>query len=62
MNTSWKLLAHFLAASLALVSLPPASSRAQSLNGRYTIRMDSATVLSIHGTSSSGLVRTRRGD
>ncbi len=80
MNTSSKILAHFLTAALAIVSLAPAS-RAQNLNvggainvpfafetgykhfapGRYTIHMESANILSIRGTSSSGLVMTRQG-
>ena len=80
MNTSWKILAHFLTATLAIVSLAPAS-RAQNPNvmgainvpfafetgsqhfapGRYTIRVESAHILSIHGTTSSGFVLTRQG-
>jgi hypothetical protein len=79
-NTSYKFLAHFLTAALAIVSLSP-SSRAQNLNvtgainvpfafetgykhfapGRYTIHMESANILSIHGANGSGLVMTRQG-
>jgi hypothetical protein len=80
MNTTWKFLAHFLTAALAIVSLAPAS-RSQNLNvqgvvnvpfafetgyqhyapGRYTIRMESSNILSIHGTRISGLVLARHG-